>query len=532
MKADIVIKNYRCFSSAFPAVLKVREGLSGFVGVNNAGKSTLLKFFYELRKLFGEFSTVNALSTLLGGSDLPLALPAEVLDREEIFFNGNSEDIEIDLVIPNPTGDKALTVSRAVISIGREKPDRFTAQFFTGQGRLSPALVNGPFNLEDDLMSRVNPVETRVVADFAQLMNGLRSLSQTYYIPGFRHITAFSPSDGLKSYYDIGVGRPFIDNWHGLQTGNSVSGRARIHKLVDEIRTLFGFGELQINASLNNQTLQLLIDGKPFNLQDLGAGLAQFILVLGNAAFQTPSFILIDEPELNLHPALQVKFLMKLAGYATDGVLFSTHNIGLARSTAENVYSVVPQPGGSKISDMAETPLLPELLGELNYEGYRPLGFNKLLLVEGRTSFKVFVEFLRMFNKDDQFLVVPMGDLINRRSREELQEVTRICPQTFAVIDSEKEAAAAPVEEGRRIFAENCRELGIDCLVIQYRAIENYLPDHAVKAGAGTQYTALGPFEGRKVRPLWSKAENWKIVRKMSRADLEQTDLGQFLSRI
>ncbi len=60
------------------------------------------------------------------------------------------------------------------------------------------------------------------------------------------------------------------------------------------------------------------------------------------------------------------------------------------------------------------TPRLAELLGELNYEGYRPLGFDKVLLVEWKpTSVKVFVEFLRLFNKDHELLVVPMSDMIH-----------------------------------------------------------------------------------------------------------------------
>jgi len=105
-------------------------------------------------------------------------------------------------------------------------------------------------------------------------------------------------------------------------------------------RTTSASDSLQISAALNHNSLQLFIDGRPFALQELGAGLAQFIVVLGNAALKKPSFILIDEPEISLHPSLQLKFLMKLAGYASEGVVFATHNIGLARSVAEEIYSV------------------------------------------------------------------------------------------------------------------------------------------------------------------------------------------------
>jgi len=101
--------------------------------------------------------------------------------------------------------------------------------------------------------------------------------------------------------------------WHGLQAGASKQGQERIYKLIEEIKDNFGFRQLQISAALNHNSLQLFIDGRPFALQELGAGLAQFIVVLGNAALKKPSFILIDEPEISLHPSLQLKFLMKLA---------------------------------------------------------------------------------------------------------------------------------------------------------------------------------------------------------------------------
>ncbi len=71
-------------------------------------------------------------------------------------------------------------------------------------------------------------------------------------------------------------------------------------------------------------------------------------MVLGNAAFKKPSFILIDEPEISLHPSLQLKFLNKLVGYASEGVVFATHNIGLARSVAEEIYSVASGARGAK----------------------------------------------------------------------------------------------------------------------------------------------------------------------------------------
>jgi len=228
------------------------------------------------------------------------------------------------------------------------------------------------------------------------------------------------------------------------------------------------------------------VPGAPSKLC-LGGG----VLVLGNAAVRKPSFILIDEPELSLHPSLQVEFLTRLGGYASEGTLFATHNIGLARAVADEIFSVTTATAGSRVSEFGATPRLAELMGELNYEGYRPLGFDKVLFVEGRTSVKLFIEFLRALKKDHEFLIMPLSDMITRYSREELQEVTKISPRVFVVIDSERDAAGASLDAGREEFARNCRDLGITCHVLERRAVENYLSDAAIKQTLGSAFRSL-----------------------------------------
>jgi len=535
MDINVKVDNYRCFSKGKPACLTIRGGFSAFVGVNNCGKSSLLKSFYELRGLFSPLRDIGQIAQLFSGARPTFPAPLEIADRDEMFCNRNRENLQIEVTLGVPT--QADLISRAVIDLDRNTA-QFSARFYSGSGdevsvrTWRPNLWGSVKWSEDDTL-KGEAAGNPTVARFGPIRYAFETLSDTYYVPAFRHLSPFAPASGVNpSYYDINVGRPFIDSWHAMQTGPSKQGREQIFRLVDEIRENFGFKQLQIHASQNGTSLQLLIDGQPFQLQEIGAGIAQFIVVLGNAAFRRPSLILIDEPEINLHPSLQLKFLTKLATYASKAVLFATHNIGLARSVAEDIYSVSVSDNGTEIREINETPRLAELLGELNYEGYRPLGFEKVLLVEGRTSVKTFIELLRHYNKEHQVLIVPMSDLINRYSREELQEATRICPHTYAVIDNEKENAADSIQEGRQQFAENCRALGIDCLIQERRAIENYFSDRAIKQVEGKTYRALGLFEGRRGLRLWPKTENWKIARAMDRAELDHTDLGQFLMRI
>jgi predicted ATPase len=90
----------------------------------------------------------------------------------------------------------------------------------------------------------------------------------------------------------------------------------------------------------------------------MGAGLAQFIMVLGNVAFRQPSFILIDEPELNLHPSLQLDYVNTLASYASQGLLFGTHSVGLARTASEYTYALTKETNAGASVDTQIQPLI------------------------------------------------------------------------------------------------------------------------------------------------------------------------------
>lgn len=387
MEIDLVIKNYRCFQK--PARITLRRGFTAFVGVNNSGKSSLLKFFYEFRNLFVTLSgSPDSLCNAIKGQALPVNLIG-VQDTKEVFNNS---------------------------------------------------------------------------------------------------------------------------------------------------KRIFGYDRLEINPSDDDTTLQLIINHRPYKLSELGSGIAQFIVVLANAVLKGPAFILLDEPELNLHPSLQLDFLTTLASYASDGILYATHSIGLARSNAERIYSVRKiAEGDSEVRDYEATPNLAQFVGELSFSSYQELGFNKILLVEGRSEVKTIQQFLRLWKKDHQIVLIPLGGatLINGSSELELRELKRISTNVSALIDSERVVEGGALDANRRAFVASCENLGINVSVLERRATENYFTDDAVKNVLGPAHRALAPYEKlNEVSPSWSKSENWRIAREMSIADLEPTDLGAFLRQL
>ena len=99
--------------------------------------------------------------------------------------------------------------------------------------------------------------------------------------------------------------------------------------------------------------------------------------------------------------------------------------------------------------------------------------------------------------------------------------------------ESERKDPEAPLAPNRQAFLDMCQELGINCHVLDRRALENYLSDVAIKTIKGTSYQSLGPYDKLENTPYsWGKQENWRIAREMSREELDQTDLGQFLNSL
>ena len=526
---DLTLRGYRCFPIGHEVRFRVSNGLIAFVGPNNAGKSAVLKSFFELRPLLRSLLPTdnNFLVVGLGGSVAAPAWPLPVSEPIEPFSNLDHSDIEIEIQLRVDSPEPTLA-TRLLVRVSRPPVFQVTTELEGAAGRLGQP--GQEVRQEGEQIG-----QGEVSLDGAAIYEVLRALTRCLYIGPFRNaINVGSQED----YFDISIGEAFIAAWRRFKTGPSKEDNEAAVRVTEDIRQLLSFESLDINPAEDGRTLQLFIDGKSFRLPEVGAGLAHFILVLVNVATKNPTYVLVDEPELNLHPSLQLSFLTTLASYGQAGTLFATHSLGLARSAADDIYSVVPASRGrSDIRPFEGTNNYAELLGELSFAGYSDLGFDSVLLVEGRTDVKVIQNLLRHHGKDGKVVLLPLGGeaLINGVSEQELGELTRLGASLFALIDSERSASGETLSPGRQKFVEACEQLGIDCTVLERRATENYFPERALKAALGPTVRALSEFETIKESgqtQVWSKNQNWRVAREMVIEDLDETDLGALLERL
>lgn len=539
----LTVKNYRCFTDENPLVIEFKEGFTALVGPNNSGKSSYLKMFYEFKNLWNILTQEQTMLNLVLGEKIQVT-PIEIYDQNEIFTNFNNRPITLEFdrfngsKQPN-TSPLPLALSKAIFVCERGSPTLLWSGKFTYIGgpreyELKPKIFIKPKFIENTLETHPNPGAQGTVQyfEFSPLFESLKILNDILYVPPFRNLL----NEGSGQYYGLYIGTAFINQWKTRKTGNDKKWNRLTDKVTEDIRNIFEFDNLEINISDDVKTLSLNVDHSPFKIKELGSGLSQFIFNLGNAAFFDSSFILIDEPENNLHPSLQIDFLTSLASYAKYGIIFSTHSIGLARSVSDKIYSFMRKKGSSTVvKDFSQkSSEYTEFLGEMSFSAYHDLGFDQLLLVEGVTEVRTFQQFLRKLKKDHEVMLLPLGgsQLINGRTSHELEELKRLSKNISVIIDSERIGPDEDISKDRKEFKEICERLGFRILVTQKRATENYLLEPAIQKVKGSRYKALGEFQKLdKADPPWSKSENWKIAREMELSELEGTDLLDFIRK-
>lgn len=534
MELNVTVKNYRCFSEKKPLEFRIRKGAIALVGPNNSGKSALLKLIHELKPLWHQLSLGNSLETYLSGVEQEVKFK-DIEDPVEIFCNSSKRNVSIELKITGyqPPKSKAPYIEYLEIEVYRDRPSICRVKGVADNGDKSP-FDSAKINRNGSLTFK----NSGTLYDCNGFMDFMKILSRSIYVGPHRNAI----NEGASSHYGLNIGTEFIGQWNEWKNGKIKDKQLAIQSVTEDIAKMLGYqqGELEINASSNKKTLNFVIKGKPYRLQEIGSGMSQIVFIFANIAIKKPSIILIDEPELNLHPTLQMHFLNALSSYSTDGVIFATHSIGLARSYADNIYSFQIIKNGSEeyafVREFEQTYNYTEFIGELSYSSYSDLGFKKILLVEGPTDVKTIQQFLRKLGVDHKIVIMPLGgdSMINGNREQELGELNRIAKgDIYVLIDSERSAAAEALSKPRKEFMEVCSNLKFRAHATERRATENYFTADAVKSALGTKYEALGPYDKLKEAKLsWGKENNWRIAKEMKIDNWETTDVGVFLKEL
>ena len=545
--AKLTIKNYRCFEDTFPLVIDLDNKVMALVGANNSGKSALLRFFFELKNLWLNLTTTPHILEMIQERKVETGVIGAT-ESASLFHRFNERPMSFSFEFPEEgppqrkgtrdgttnrilgitfTAQRGVSLQRGLTNLALTCELRFRDQVH----RLPE---NAAANIDDDGVLFVSGGDKpRDLADLSPLIRLGRFLHNAKYFPATRHALTAGGGD-----YDATLGGDVAVRWADWKAG-TVAQRQAIERTTRDIERLLGVSRLEINAVKDKRVFTVTIDGEPFDLSELGAGTAQLVVTLANVAMTNPSVVLMDEPELSLHASLQAAFVNHIARYTQGSMIFSTHSVGLARTTADRpIYSFRREGTRTVVKELSETRGFAQFLGELSFASFNEVGFDKMLLVEGVNDVRTVMALLDLLGNRKRLVVLPLGGaaLASSRREEELAQLLDIvaADRIAVLVDSERTSASDPPIAERVTFEQSCKSLRFAVHLTERRAIENYLTDAAVKAEKGDKARAFGPYETfDKKNPVgWGKNEGYRIAQKMSRSEIESTDLGRFLASI
>lgn len=246
------------------------------------------------------------------------------------------------------------------------------------------------------------------------------------------------------------------------------------------------FKGVEINEDLF--FLNIYADQKTRSIKRIGEGFKRLFVILYYIFHPQYSVILIDEPEIHLHPSIIKKFLWILEEKKNGKQIFFTthHPTFIQAKNLVNIWRVVRNENGSTaVYGFYEKDInLNRFVQEINDENSNMLFADKVLLVEGVSDAIFMREMIKRFYKKEKDISV-----VYTSGKGTIDLYTRICDIFYipyaVMLDSDALESASlmrvkkmPKFSKNDNFQEKIKKLKENEIFILDRDLEKVYPDH------------------------------------------------------
>ena len=263
--------------------------------------------------------------------------------------------------------------------------------------------------------------------------------------------------------------------------------------LISEIKRYFPDIE-EVESDRTDQDIATLTYseyGRRLDILYSGTGLKHFLDVLLKTTVSGAEVVLLDEPELGLHPDLQRRFVEYLSRLANDkGIQFflATHSQVLLNYADSITYYRITNTKGARTLVSVDKGAAATLLVDLGLRPGDVLNQDMCILVEGATDVIFFEHVVRVLYaaefKAIGVAVLQYGGGAAEGIVSGAIDVSNIVPAqryTFWIRDRDAEPAANPSPNSTR-FVNKLGAAGLTAYIWNKREIEYYFPESLVVA--------------------------------------------------
>ncbi|WP_428737240.1 ATP-dependent nuclease [Sulfurimonas sp.] len=490
------IKNFRSFDED-GIYLKNIKKLNIFIGKNNSGKSTVLRFL----KYLSESIKQNKLHNF----------PSEI--HEEHKRNGQKTSF----IIPFSHEELNFPDIKAHILDPFEIEFRFKDSQMNGMSlfdSLNASQLNKCINIKNSDIYQYDSrvigqlkmrLEDRLKASMAEIIK--KEFKDVIYIPHFR--TIGRTFDGNLSEIN---GSDIISKMFEMQhpSVGQEAKQKQFFKIENFIKELLKVETLEMEIPHTRDNILINMHGNRLPLDSFGTGIHQLVILCSALVMNDNKIVCIEEPEVYLHPELQRMFLDFLIKETNHTYFISTHsNVFIDFNQDIQVNHVTYDGISTKIEQINESNSAKNILDDLGYKNSDLLQSNGIIWVEGpsdRAYINKWISLLRDDLEEGLHYTIMFygGKLLSHLSftpreytiankdflENELIDLMRINKNSFVVIDRDGVSSSVAIRGTKQRIKD---EIGDNlCWITKGREIENYLTANTLEKWLDDKYRRNG----------------------------------------
>ncbi len=320
----------------------------------------------------------------------------------------------------------------------------------------------------------------------------------------------------------------------------------RRYELLQQFEAEFAdfanFRNVSLSVPLNRAEINVTVNGHLRPLSRLGTGIGECLLILLvcklAAEREVPiDIVLLEEPELHLHPGLQRKLLDRLSAYDVQLIL-TTHSptvINWVAAAGGRVFRTEfdydkERIGVRRVAGLTE---LRALLDDIGLSPADVLLADKILWVEGPNDVPVFRAWLSKAPsyQNQRVTVLPLQGTVPQSSNFDASALSSLHPRMSAILDSERKAENQNAESWKLAIEQKLDAVGIKCHLTECRATESYFTPTALQTiypgSSGITDLFGDPNLVHQGVKQFSKSRNGEVAQVMQWADIANTDIGE-----
>lgn len=259
------------------------------------------------------------------------------------------------------------------------------------------------------------------------------------------------------------------------------------------VRSVLERNDITLTIPATRERLIVEMDGRSLDLADLGTGIHEVIIIAAAATAAEQTLVLLEEPEIHLHPLLQKRLLNYLCESTTNQYVLTTHSAHFLDFRRAAVFQVTLEDGWTQVSHVATNSEMIESARDLGYRPSDLLQADAVIWVEGPSD-RVYLRYWlglaapELLDGVDYVIMFYGGRLASNLSgldsdfalsEGELIELRRLNRRSAIVMDSDHSKKGSRINATKSRLKKEFERDGF-AWVTKGREIENYIHEDVV----------------------------------------------------